>query len=215
VCPDGVWNGKTNEDFLFEISGFSDSDYAKDISTRKSVSGYVVFLNNSLVTAKSKMQECITLSVTEAELIALVNCIQEMIYLKNLIESMGLRVKVPMKANVDNKGVRDLVNNWNIGGRTRHVAVRINFLRELKEGGIVEVNWVRSIDSLSDILTKNLPIALFDKHAKSIRVGNWITKKKTAPGEGVKDTGTGFGAVQKFQENRRTTNEAGLTYQID
>ena len=69
VFPNGVWKGKTNEDFLFNISVSLDSDY---ISTRKIISRYVVFLNKLLLTAKSKMQECITLSVTEAELIEFV-----------------------------------------------------------------------------------------------------------------------------------------------
>jgi hypothetical protein len=39
----------------FEITGVSDSDYAKDMQTRKSFSGYATFLNGALVTAKSKM----------------------------------------------------------------------------------------------------------------------------------------------------------------
>jgi hypothetical protein len=49
-----------------------------------------------------------------------------------------------MIIKVDNKGVKDLVNNWNIGGRTRHVGVRLNYLRKSKEDGIIQVNWIRS-----------------------------------------------------------------------
>jgi hypothetical protein len=75
VDPDGEWNGRTDDNQHFEILGISDSDYAKDIVTRKSVSGYIVFLNKSLISARSKMQECVTLSVSEAELMALIACI--------------------------------------------------------------------------------------------------------------------------------------------
>jgi hypothetical protein len=74
------------------------------------------------------MQECVTLSVKEAELMALIACLQEMIHVKQLIESMNLNVKLPMTIKVDNKGAKDLVNNWSIGGRTRHVGVRLNYL---------------------------------------------------------------------------------------
>jgi hypothetical protein len=56
------------------------------------------------VTAKCKMQECVTLSVTEAELVAVTNCIQDMLYIRNVLESKGLKVKVPMKVDLDNKG---------------------------------------------------------------------------------------------------------------
>jgi hypothetical protein len=133
VDPDGEWNGRTDNNQHFEILGISDSDYAKDIVTQKSVSGYIVFLNKSLISTRSKMQECVTLSVAEAELMALIACVQEMIHVKQLIESMKLKVKLPMEIRVDNKGAKDLVNNWSIGGRTRHVDISLNFLRELKE----------------------------------------------------------------------------------
>jgi hypothetical protein len=67
VNPDGYCNRKAENDYYFEVLGTSDSDYAKDLVTRKSVSGYVVYLNNSLISAKSKIQECVTLSVAEVE----------------------------------------------------------------------------------------------------------------------------------------------------
>jgi hypothetical protein len=57
---------------------------------------------------------------------------------------------------VDNKGAKDLVNNWSIGGQTRHVSVRLNFPRELKENSIIEVKWIKSEDNVADTLTKNL-----------------------------------------------------------
>ena len=56
-----------------QIHGMSDSDYANDPETRRSVSGYATFLNDAPVTAKSKMQDCVTLSVTEDELMAAKN----------------------------------------------------------------------------------------------------------------------------------------------
>jgi hypothetical protein len=61
---------------------------------------------------------------------------------------------------VNNKGSKDLVNNWSIGGQTRHVGVKLNFLRELKENGTIEVKWIKSEDNVADISTKNLPANL-------------------------------------------------------
>jgi hypothetical protein len=49
---------------------------------RESVIGYA---------AKSKMQECATLSVIES--VAVTNCIQDMLYIRNVIESIGLKSK--------------------------------------------------------------------------------------------------------------------------
>jgi hypothetical protein len=139
IKPQVKWNGEFNADNYFKITGVSDSDYAKDMQTRKSVSGYATFLNGALVTAKRKMQECVTLSVTKAELVAATNCIQDMLYIRSILESMGLKIKLPMKVELDNKGAKEIINNWSVGGRTRHFGVRFNFLRELKENGIIEI----------------------------------------------------------------------------
>jgi hypothetical protein len=110
------------------------------------------------VSAKSKMQECVTPSVTKAELLAVTNCIQDMLYIRNVLESMGLKVKVPVKVDLENKGAKDIINNWSVGGQTRHVGIRFNFLRELKESGVIEIHWISTQDNCLDILTKNKPI---------------------------------------------------------
>jgi hypothetical protein len=44
-----------------------------------------------------------------------------------------------MKVEVDNKGAKDIINNWNYGGLTRHVGLRFSFLREIKEDGTIEI----------------------------------------------------------------------------
>ena len=97
--------------FEFEIQGMSDSDYAKDPVTRRSVSGWVAMLNGAPYVRKSKMQKFVTLSVTEAECVAATSCVQDMIYGRNFLESLGLKVKKPMTLWIDNKGAVDIFNN--------------------------------------------------------------------------------------------------------
>jgi len=46
-----------------------------------------------------------------------------MLYVRHILESMGLKVKLPMIIEMDNMGAVDLANNWSVGGRTRHVDV--------------------------------------------------------------------------------------------
>ena len=103
--PNEVWDG--SPDFEFTITGRSDSDYAKDLDTRRSVSGYSSFLCGAPVTMKSQTQRCVTLSVTEAELVGATSCAQDMIFGMRVVESMGLKVKKPMILKVDNKGSKD------------------------------------------------------------------------------------------------------------
>ena len=70
-----------------------------------------------------------------------------------------------MILQVDNKGAFDLVNNWSAAGRTRHVAIRVNFLRELKEQGDIQVEWIPNTDMSSNIFTKNVGGKDFQHHS--------------------------------------------------
>ena len=161
--PTGYWDGDPSYEFV--ILGRSDSDYAKDTDTRKSVSGTSTFLNGSPIHTRSSTQRSVTLSVTEAELVAATQCAQDMLYAMRVIESMGLKVKKPMILEVDNKGAVDLTHNWSVGGRTRHVEVRQYFLRDLKEEGVILAEWIPGDSNSSDLFTKNLGGPLFEKHA--------------------------------------------------
>ena len=162
--PNCKWDG--NKEFLFTVGGRSDSDYATNPETRKSVSGCRVSLNGAVVAWRSSTQKHVTLSVTEAEMAAGVTCVQDMMYVRNLLMSLGLQVQVPMVLEMDNKGAVDLANSWSVGGRTRHVDVRIHYVRELKEAGILLIKWVPGPENDADMHTKNVSRELFEKFGK-------------------------------------------------
>jgi len=161
--PNKMWNGE--RDFEFEITGHSDSDFAKDPETRKSVSGWAAYLNGAPYVRKSKTQKFVTLSVTEAECVAATSCVQDMMFGKRLMESMGLKVKTPMTLYMDNKGRIDISNNWNIAGNTRAVSVQFAYVWELKEQGILGIKWIKGQENPADIFTKNLGGPDFRKHS--------------------------------------------------
>jgi hypothetical protein len=75
--------------------------------------------------------------VTEAELESTITNVQDVLFVKQTIKSMGLKITTPMILSVDNQGVWELVNNWSGRGQTQHVATIVIFLRELKEWGLV------------------------------------------------------------------------------
>ena len=104
------------------------------------MSGYSAFLEGVPITAKSAMQKTVAISVTESEFEAGVSCARDMLYIMRLLESLGLQVEKPMILEIDNKGAVDIANNWSAGGRTRHI--KMNFLRDLKEEGIIKVIWI-------------------------------------------------------------------------
>ena len=158
--PSGVWD--ENKSNKFNIRGHSDSDYAKRV---EDVMGYSTYLNDASIFNKSKTQNSVTLSVSEAELIAAVECAQTMLFVRQILNSVGLSVERPMILEIDCKGTVDLNNNWTVGGRTRHISVKHFFLRDLKESGDFSIVCLPSAQNTSDIFTKTLDGPTFAKHA--------------------------------------------------
>jgi hypothetical protein len=158
--PFGVW--KNDEELI--VAGLLDVTYASDLDTWRSVMGWTTFVNGAPVVMKSNMQRYSDLLVTESALGSATETAQDMLFVMRILESMGLRVKKPMLLYIDNKGAKDLANNWSVGGWTRHVEVRMYFLRELKEQDLIHCVWKSGSEMCSDLFTKNLPRDVFEKH---------------------------------------------------
>jgi hypothetical protein len=124
--PTRKWDGTNN--FQFKIRGRMDSDYAKDTQMRQSVSGYVVYLKEAPVMHRSATQKTVALSLCEAELNAAPLCVQDMLYAKILLESIGLKVKPPMELEINNKGAVDFINSFTVGACTHNINVKQCFL---------------------------------------------------------------------------------------
>src|SRR5210317_2573153 len=107
-----------------KIMAYVDSDYATNKDTRKSVTGYEVFFRDALIAWKSKQQESVTLSSTEAEYTALSKVVTMVIYIKQLLDFLEIKYVEPMKIFVDNTKANFLANNWVTSNRTT-----VGFLR--------------------------------------------------------------------------------------
>ena len=77
---------KWNDVNEVDLNCYVDSDYAGDKSTRKSVSGWIVFCLGSPIMWKSKQQPIIETSSTEAEYIALSELTKELMFLIKIFE---------------------------------------------------------------------------------------------------------------------------------
>jgi len=163
--PNRVWKGK-DRNFKFIIGGRSDYNYATCPDTRRSVSGWSVMLENCPIINKSVMPRIVALSVTEAELYAAVQCTQDMLFVWKIIKSIGLKVKLPIILDLDNKGAVDIANYWSVAGRTKHIDTKQYFIRHLKENGIIKVRWIPGKINEADLYTQNLPGPDFRKHTK-------------------------------------------------
>ena len=167
VKPDlpGSWDSTKN--YKFKISGESDSEYAKD-PTRRSVNCGATFLCGALIKMFCKMMPIVALSTTEAELYSAVLTAQDMMFAYYIMIGMGLTVELPMVLYIDNRGAVDLANNWSVGGRTRHMDVKQNYLRELKESGMIRSMWKSGEEITTDMNTKNTQVKTFWYHSDKV-----------------------------------------------
>lgn len=115
--PTGNWDGKFKS-FKFKIRGQLSPIHAADVECRRSIMSTVVYLNGALIAFSNVSQKHVTLSVTEFA--AVVNMIQNIIYIYWEIMSMKLQVKLPMTAKMDNSRACDPTYSWSIDGRMRH-----------------------------------------------------------------------------------------------
>jgi hypothetical protein len=75
-----------------EVTGFVDSDYAKDPDKGRSITGYMFLVQGCVVSWKATLQHVVALSTTEAEYMALTEVVKEAIWLRGLLEELGVEL---------------------------------------------------------------------------------------------------------------------------
>jgi hypothetical protein len=111
----------------------------------------------------------VALSSTEAEYMALCNASKEAIYLKNLITEInfGDKAKTPIMIHCDNLSAIQLVKNPVYHSRSKHIDIKVHFVREIYQQHIIEVTYVSTNEIIADILTK---VLAKQKHLKFVEM---------------------------------------------
>ncbi|UYV80029.1 hypothetical protein LAZ67_18001468 [Cordylochernes scorpioides] len=120
-----------------ELTGYSDSDYARDIDSRKSTTGYIFMLNHGAVSWSSQKQSTVALSTTESEYIAACAATKEMVWLRRLLKDIGIKMDRPTVLNMDNQAAIKLVQNPEFHKRTKHIDVRYHYIRTKQEDDVL------------------------------------------------------------------------------
>ena len=139
------------------VTGYSDSDYAGDVDSRRSMTGYVFTLSGSVVSWKATLQAAVTLSTTEAEYMALTEAAKEGIWLQGLVGDLGLHQDQAV-VFCDSQSAICLAKDQVHHERTKHIDVRYHFLRDEKR---IEVKKVGTADNPADMFTKSVQQSKF------------------------------------------------------
>nr|GEW64824.1 ribonuclease H-like domain-containing protein [Tanacetum cinerariifolium] len=116
-----------------------DADWAGCPSTRRSTSGYCVFLGDNFLSWSSKRQQTISHSSAKAEYRGVANVVAETAWLCNLLRELHSPLSAATLVYCDNVSVTYLSANPVQHQRTKHIEIDIHFIRDLVTAGQVRV----------------------------------------------------------------------------
>ena len=153
----------------YTLTAYVDSDWANDPEEMKSITGFLVYLGNSLISWTSKKQKLVTLSSTEAEFIALCDVTRELLWLQPFVEEYRIsNVKEDTLIYEDNIPAINLANNEQTKGRTKHLSIKMKFIYQNVKLGNIYLKHISSPTNAADSLTKSLSRVPFQKHRKQM-----------------------------------------------
>jgi len=135
------------------IIGYTDSDWAGNLTTRKSVGGCVFGLGNTktnkelvisgLIHWQAKSQSVVALSTLEAEYIACSHATRESLWLRRMMKEAvdGMRVKIsegPVPIGCDNQGVIKLITSGVVRQKSKRIDVKYHHVHDEQMQGSVK-----------------------------------------------------------------------------
>lgn len=165
---------------LNTLWGWVDSDWAADKDTRRSHTGYVLMLNGGAISWRSRRQDSVSLSTSEAEYIAASQCGQEVVYLREILRECLYEQTEETLIYEDNRACILMSENPVSREKSRHIEpiqrmvmdddlprhvdIRRCFLRELVGLKVLRMMPCSTQKMVADALTKSLPEPAFRLH---------------------------------------------------
>lgn len=143
------------------LIGFTDSDWANCLDTRRSVGGYAFSLGSGLISWSSRKQKTVATSSCEAEYTAAFEASKEAVWLRTLLSEIKHEQQQPTTILCDNKAAITLSKDPSLHNRSKHFQVKCHFLREKVRTGEIKTAYVNTKDNLADLFTKPLPPSQF------------------------------------------------------
>ncbi|KAK4348854.1 hypothetical protein RND71_031609 [Anisodus tanguticus] len=155
---------------LTSLTAYSDADWGGCPDTRRSTSGYCIFLRDNLLSWSSKRQPTLSRSSTKVEYRGVFNVVSKSCWIRNLLLELHCPVQKATLVYCDNISAIYISGNPVQHQRTKHIEMDIHFVREKVTRGQVRVLHIPFRYHIADIFTKGLPRILFDDFRASLSV---------------------------------------------
>ena len=140
------------------LEGYCDANWISDTDEVKSSSGYVFTLVGEAISWKSSKQTCIAISTMESKLVALEKARFEAEWLRSLLINIPLYTNsiASICIHCDCQAAIARTKSKIYNGKSRHIQLRHNIVRQLIDNGVMSLDFVRLERNLADRLTKPL-----------------------------------------------------------
>jgi hypothetical protein len=144
-----------------ELRAYSNTNHGSDPTDRKSVTGFCIFLGDSLISWKSKKQSIISQSSTEAEYRVMASTTKEIVYLRWLLADMRVSFSHPTPMYCDNQSFIQIAHNSVFHERTKHIEIDCHLTRHHLKHGTIALPFVPSSLQIADFFSKVHSISRF------------------------------------------------------
>ena len=115
--------------YSLTLQAYSDVDWAGDPTDRRSTTRYCFLLGDSFISWRSNKQTVVARSSTKVEYRALTTITAELVWLRWLLQDLGVDCSTATKLHCDNRSVIQIAHNDIFYERTKHIEIDCHFIR--------------------------------------------------------------------------------------
>lgn len=152
------------------VTAFVDASHAANKKTRRSHTGFIVFINRAPVMWYSKRQNTVESSTFSSEFIALKVCTEAIEHLRFKLRMFGVPLPKgePCHVFCDNESVVKNTTKVESTLNKKHNSIAYHYVRWAVAAGMITISWIQTGENLADVFTKRL-----GETVRNYLFGNW------------------------------------------